>query len=341
VTAQAQSVNRRYILQRRPSGDFDPSVLTCVSEPIPVPGANEALVRNRYLSLDPSNRIWMGEGESYMPPVQIDAVMRGAGLGEVVASNSAKYPVGARVLGLLGWQDYAVIGTADEFPPEKLPRFLPIPEPLLLSTLGTTGLTAYFGMMDIGKPRRGETVLVSAAAGAVGSIAGQIARLRGARVIGIAGSHEKCDWLVKELGFAHAICRRDTDWRAQLSAACPNGIDVDFENAGGEIMEAAFDLLNPHARVVLCGLIAQYGADGEASGPRNFANLLMRRVRLEGFNLLDYQSRFYPAAIRLGWWMLRGKIKDRHTLIHGLDKAPEALVGLFNGTNIGKLIVRI
>jgi NADPH-dependent curcumin reductase CurA len=335
------AVNRRYLLQRRPAGDFDPAVLQRVVEPIPAPGPNQALVRNLYLSLDPSNRIWMSESESYMPPVALGDVMRGVGIGEVIASNISKYPVGARVLGVIGWQDYALINATDEFPWQRLPRLLPIPVPMMLGALGVTGMTAYFGVLDIGRPKRGETVVVSAAAGAVGSIAGQIAKLRGARVVGIAGSRDKCDWLTKELGFDHAICRRDADWREQLAAACPNGIDVDFENAGGEIMEAVFDLLNHHSRVVLCGLISQYGMDGAVQGPRNFGNLLMRRVKLQGFIVLDYLPRFMPAALQMGLWILRGKVKDRHTIIQGLDRAPAALAGMFRGENTGKLIVQI
>jgi NADPH-dependent curcumin reductase CurA len=312
-----------------------------VREAVPEPGLDQALVRVKHLSLDPSNRIWMGEGESYIEPVALDAVMRGAGIGEVVQSNNRKYPVGAKVIGLLGWQDYALIGSDEEFPSQRLPRFLPVPETALLGAMGFTGMTAYFGMLDIGKPKRGETVVVSAAAGAVGSVAGQIAKIYGARVVGIAGSRDKCAWLTGELGFDAAINRRDADWRAQLAGACPNGIDVDFENVGGEIMEAVFDLLNHHARVVLCGLIADYGANGTAPGPRNFANLLMRRVRLQGLIVLDYQKRYTRAGMHLAWWMRRGQLKDRQTVVRGLEQAPAALAGMFQGENIGKLLVEV
>ncbi len=331
--------NRRFLLRRRPTGDFDPSVLERVVEPAPTPGPGQALVRNLYLSLDPSNRIWMGEGESYMPPVPLDTVMRGAGIGKVIASNTPKYRVGAKVIGLVGWQDYTVISPEDELPCQVLPGYLPVDDKTLLGALGITGMTAYFGITDIGKPRRGETVVVSAAAGAVGSIAGQIAKIYGARVVGIAGSREKCEWLKNELGFDAAINRRDRDWREQLIAACPKGIDVDFENAGGEIMDAVFDLLNLHGRVVLCGMISQYGADAKAMG--NFRNLLTRRIRLQGFIILDYIARFPLATLRMAAWLWRGKIKDRHTLIAGLDRAPEALTQMFRGENIGKLIVQI
>jgi hypothetical protein len=334
------ALNRRFILRERPAGDFDPKIMERVVEPVPVAGPGQALVRNLYLSLDPTNRIWMNEGESYLPPVPLGEVMRGIGVGQVIASNTSKYRVGAKVFGMLGWQDYAVISDRDFT--QTLPPFLPVPLTATLGALGPTGMTAYFGLLDIGKPKRGETVVISAAAGAVGSIAGQIARIYGARVVGIAGTQEKCDWLTRDLGFDAAICRRDTDWRQQLVAACPKGVDVDFENAGGEIMEAVLDLMNNHGRVVLCGMISQYGKDDRSNlGPSNFANVLMRRIRLQGFIILDYIPRMRIARLRMLWWMKLGKIKDRHTLVRGLDNAPRALVQLFNGENIGKLIVEI
>jgi len=336
-----RAINRRFLLRARPQGAFDPAALEFVQEPAPTPAQGQALVRILYLSLDPSNRVWMGEGESYMPPVALGEVMRGVAIGEVVASNVGAYPVGALVLGLLGWQDYALIAPNDASAVMRLPRLPFVQTTSLLGALGITGLTAYFGITDVAKPRRGETMVVTAAAGAVGSIAGQIARMRGARVVGVAGSHEKCRWLVQELGFAAAVCRRDPDWRAQLKAACPDGVDVSFENVGGEIMETVFELLNPHARVALCGLIAEYAQDGKAPGPRNFSNLLMRRVHVQGFNVLDARRRFVGATLRLALWLALGRIKDRHTLIKGLSNAPAALKGLFEGDNIGKLIVQV
>ena len=342
MTVQPATLNRRILLRERPSGDFDPKIMERVMEPVPVPGPRQALVRNLYLSLDPTNRIWMGEGESYLPPVPLGSVMRGGGVGRVIASNTSKYRIGANVFGMLGWQDYALIGADDEIPAQALPRFLPVPLTATLGVLGVTGMTAYFGLLDIGKPRRGETVVISAAAGAVGSIAGQIARIYGARVVGIAGTREKCEWLTRDLGFDAVICRRDADWHQQLIAACPDGVDVDFENAGGEIMEAVLDLMNNHGRVVLCGMISQYGKDDRASiGPRNFINLLTRRITLQGFIILDYIARMPMAQLRMIWWMKRGRIKDRQTLVHGLDNAAQALTQLFKGDNIGKLIVEI
>lgn len=334
--------NRRFLLRERPVGDFDPKVLERVVEPVPVPGPGEALVRNRYLSLDPTNRIWMGEGESYLPPVPLGAVMRGAGVGEVIASNNRKYPVGATVAGLLGWQDYALVSDQGEAMAQVIPGWLPVPLTATLGVLGVTGMTAYFGLLDIGKPRRGETVVVSAAAGAVGSIVGQLAKIHGCRVVGIAGSRDKCAWLTQELGFDAAINRRDPDWRAQLKAACPKGIDIDFENAGGEIMEAVIDLMNDHGRVALCGMISQYGKDDRANlGPANFINVLTRRITVQGFIIIDYIPRFPLAQLKMLWWLKRGRIRDRSTVVKGLDSAPQALTQLFRGDNVGKLMVEI
>lgn len=335
-----QRLNRRFLLRERPSGDFDPKVLQRVVEPAPVPGPGQALVRNRYLSLDPTNRIWMSEEPSYLPPVPLGEVMRGGGVGEVVVSNTSKFPVGAKVGGLLGWQDYALISEHDGSEAQVIPGWLPVPLTATLGVLGVTGMTAYFGLLDIGKPKPGETVVVSAAAGAVGSIVGQIAKIYGARVVGIAGAKDKCDWLTKELGFDVAINRRDADWREQLKAACPNGIDIDFENAGGAIMDAVLDLMNIHGRVVLCGMISQYGKDDrKGMGPENFSHFLMRRIKLQGFIILDYIPRFPLAQLRMMWWMKRGLIKDRSTVVKGFDNAPQALTKLFTGENTGKLFV--
>ena len=334
--------NRRVLLRARPSGDFDPKVLELVSEPVPVPGPGQALVRNKYLSLDPTNRIWMSEADSYLPPVPLNDVMRGGGVGEVVASNTGKYKVGQVVGGMLNWQDYCLIGENDPVQAQVIPGWLPAPLTATLGVLGVTGMTAYFGLLDIGKPKAGETVFVSAAAGAVGSIVGQIAKIQGCRVVGIAGSREKCDWLVKELGFDAAINRRDADWKAQLKAACPDGIDVNFENVGGEIMEAVIELMNLHGRIVLCGMISRYGQDDRKNlGPANFADLLFKRITLQGFIILDYLPRFPLAQLKMLWWIKTGRIQDRSTIVKGLENAPQALTQLFSGANIGKLLVEI
>lgn len=337
-----KAVNRRFILRERPVGDFDPRVLQRVEEAVPTPGPVQALVRNLYLSLDPTNRVWMNEEPSYLPPVGLGEVMRGIGVGEVVASNTSAYRVGAKVSGLLGWQDYAIISEHDALRPRVIPSILPVPLTSTLGVLGTNGMTAYFGLLDIGKPKRGETVVISAAAGGVGSIAGQIAKIYGARVVGIAGSHDKCDWLTHELGFDAAICRRDADWKEKLAAACPDGVDVDFENVGGEMMEAVLKLMNKHGRVVLCGMISQYGKSmADTMGPRNFGEILIRRLKVQGLIILDYFPRFPLAQLRMLWWLKRGRIKERSTIVRNLDNAPHALVQLFNGENLGKMLVEI
>ncbi|TXI78790.1 MAG: NADP-dependent oxidoreductase [Cupriavidus sp.] len=338
----SQRLNRRFILRERPSGDFDPKVLQRVVEPAPKLGVNEALVRVLYLSLDPTNRIWMSEADSYLPPVPLGDVMRGVTVGVVVESNTSKFPVGAKVAGMLGWQDYALVSGSGEVMAQVIPGWLPVPLTATMGVLGGTGMTAYFGLLDVGKPKRGETVVVSAAAGAVGSIVGQIAKIHGARAVGIAGSKDKCEWLVKELGFDAAINRRDPDWREQLKAACPNGVDVNFENVGGEIMEAVIELMNLHGRIVLCGMISQYGKDDRRNiGPANFADFLFKRIKLQGIIVLDYVPRFAIAQLRMMWWLKRGRIKDRSTVVKGFDNAPQALTQLFAGTNTGKLFVEM
>jgi NADPH-dependent curcumin reductase CurA len=261
-------------------------------------------------------------------------------VGEVVESNLPKFPVGAKVGGLFGWQDYALIDEGGASIAQVIPGWLPVPLTATLGVLGVTGMTAYFGLLDIGKPKPGETVVVSAAAGAVGSIVGQIAKIYGARAVGIAGSQDKCEWLTRELGFDAAINRRDPHWREQLKAACPKGVDVNFENVGGEIMDAVIDLMNLHGRVVLCGMISQYGkTDRSDLGPKNFAEFLFKRIKLQGFIILDYMPRFPLAQMRMMWWIKRGRIKDRSTIVKGFDHAPEALNQLFRGDNTGKLFV--
>jgi NADPH-dependent curcumin reductase CurA len=340
MPANLEGVNRRILLRSRPTGRIDGSVFELVEEPVPEPSEGEALVRNLYLSLDPTNRVWISEVPSYLPPVEIGAVMRSGGIGRVVASNSDLFAVGDLVSGLVGWQDYVVAGRGEAAAVQKVPSDLPVPIEAMMGVLGVTGYTAYFGM-EIGQPTEGETVVVSAAAGAVGSIAGQIARIHGARAVGIVGSDEKCSFIVNELGYDAAVNRRAPDWREQLATACPNGVDVDFENAGGEIMDEVFGMLNLRARVVLCGLISQYNEAAPTPGPTNFPRLLSNRVRLEGFIILDYWDRFPEAAAQLGVWVADGKLRHRDTVVDGLEKAPDAINMLFDGDNVGKLLVKV
>jgi NADPH-dependent curcumin reductase CurA len=335
----ANNVNRRYVLRERPEGRIDDSTFELVEEAVPEPGSGQALVQNLYVSVDPTNRAWIGEEPTYLPPVGIGECMRSVGLGRVISSDDDTYPEGSLVTGLTGWQDYVVTGEG-EIPLTPVPGDTGLPIECMLGALGLTGVTAYFGLLDIGKPQEGETVVVSAAGGAVGSVVGQIAKLKGARAVGIAGGKEKCEWLVDELGFDAAIDRHASDWKQQLRDACPNGVDIDFENVGGKIMREVFGMLNLNARVALCGLISEYNTDEPEPGP-SLRRVLVNRVTVQGFIILDYFGRFPEAIAQLGQWVAEGKVKDRHTIVEGLEKAPDAVNMLFDGENVGKLIVKV
>ncbi len=300
----------------------------------------EALGKVLYLSIDPTMRIWMADVDQYMPPVGVGEVMRAMGLAEIVESRHPDLKKGDKVLGLTGLQEYVVIPrSGGDMRFQKVPSIPFVSDTLFLSLLGLTGLTAYFGMMDIAKPKKGETLVVSAAAGATGNVAGQIGKLHGCRVVGIAGGQEKCAWLTDELGFDAAVDYKRPDWEKQLAAATPQGVDIDFENVGGEIMEAVLDRMNLRGRVVLCGLISGYTK--EAPSPSSFGRILMKRLLVQGFLVPDYAPRFKEAAMELGKWKMMGKLKDRQTLVEGLEKAPEAINMLFTGGNVGKLIVKV
>jgi NADPH-dependent curcumin reductase CurA len=327
--------NRQWILRKRPTGEIKTGDLELVSTPVPAPGAGEFLARTIYLSLDPTNRIWMSDMEQYMPPVQLGDVMRGGTLGVVEESNNPDYKPGDIVMGIAGWQEYSVVGGAQKLPKTSLPLVAH------MSVLGMTGATAYFGLLDIGQPKAGETVVVSAAGGAVGSIVGQIAKLKGCRVVGIAGSDDKCAHLVKDFGFDAAINYKKENILAALKRECPNGIDVDFENAGGEIFDAVLQNLNLKARIPLCGLISGYNAEGLAPGPAHFANVLMKRARIEGFIIIDYFPRLSEFHADMGKWVAEGKIKYDVHVVKGIENALSALNLLFTGGNTGKLLLQM
>ena len=332
------NINRQFILQARPKGMLATSDLQLKEAPLPELKDGQALARVKFLSIDPTMRVWMA-GDSYLPAVAIGEVMRSLGFAEIVESRHPDYKKGDRVTGLTGLQEYIVLdANARHGLMQKVPKIPFVSDTVFLGTLGGNGLTAYFGM-EIAAPKKGETLVVSAAAGATGSIVGQIGKIRGCRVVGIAGTVEKCNWITKELGFDAAINYKHPDWKAQLAAAVPNGIDIDFENVGGEIMNAVLDLMNLHGRVILCGLISGYNK--EDPGLASFATVLVKRLRVEGFIILDYASRFMEAAAQLGQWKMFGKIKDRETIVEGLEKAPEAINMLFSGGNTGKLIVKV
>jgi NADPH-dependent curcumin reductase CurA len=323
-------------LARRPVGDLADHDLVLEEAPAGAPGAGEVLVRVLWLSLDPTYRAWMSDLPGYLPPVKLGEVMRGMGLGEVVESRHVGLPVGTLVSGVLGWQSHAVVRGDGLLPVD--PSF---PPEAHLAVLDHIGATAYFGVKEIAPPRPGETFVVSAAAGAVGSLAGQIAKLEGARVVGIASTPEKCRWLTEELGFDAAIDRKAEDVAKGLDRTCPKGIDVYFDNVGGAILDACLARIRTHARIALCGLISQYNATSPPPGPKYFANLLVRRARLQGFIILDYIPRYPEAFAALGGWLRDGTLKYRLDVVEGLDQAVAGMRRLFRGDNTGKMAVRI
>jgi len=331
--------NRQWKLQSRPKGLCAPGDLQLVESPRPTITDGQALARVKYLSIDPTMRVWM-ERDTYLPGVAIGEVMRAVGFAEVVESRHKDFKMGDKVVGLTGFQDYCVIDPADKRSRvQKVPPLPFVSDTTFLGVLGITGITAYFGMTDIAKPQKGETLVVSAAAGATGSIAGQIGKIHGCHVVGIAGGAEKCKWLTEDLGFDAAVDYKQPDWKEKLAAATPKGIDIDYENVGGEVMHEVLERMNLHGRVVLCGLISGYTKGDPALA--SFAMVLVKRLRVQGFIIMDYMSRYMEAATQLGKWKMFGKLKDRETIVEGLEKAPDAINMLFTGGNIGKLIVKV
>lgn len=333
----ANQVNHQWRLAARPEGLIKESDFTWAEEAVPELQDGQFLVRNLYLSLDPTMRMWATR-DTYLPAVPIGDVMRGGTIGVVEESRNANFKVGDHVSGLLGWQEYAV---TDGKGINALPNLPGVPLTAHFGLFGHIGLTAYFGLLDIGQPKAGETLVVSAAAGAVGSLVGQIGKIKGCRVVGIAGADDKCKWIVDELGFDAAINYKTENVPEALKKHCPNGIDIDFENVGGEIMDAVLAQINLRARVVLCGLISGYNATTPVPGPYNFANILIQRARVEGFIVLDYAPRAMECMMEMGKWLMEGKIKYRIDEVDGLRGAPMALNRLFEGANIGKLVVKI
>ena len=330
--------NQHFLLAARPRGELRSSDFELVDAAMPEPGEGEVLVEARYVAVEPAMKGWMEARVDYVEPMEIGDLMRGNMLGSVVASNNDRYPLGSLVMGMLGWRRYAVCDGRNP-PLQRVPDG--VEATAAMNVLGITGLTAYFGMLDIGAPRPGNTVLVSGAAGATGSIAGQLARIQGARVVGIAGGHEKCEWLVSELGFDAAVDYKAGDIAAQVAQACPDGVDVYFDNVGGEILDIALDKLADGARVVLCGGISRYNETGPVPGPVNYFNLVLRRARMEGFIVLDYASRFPEAAKALTGHLLSGELRHRETVLEGFEQLPQALMNLFTGGNIGKQLVAV
>jgi len=307
--------------------------------PCPEPGEGEVLIRMRWLAFDPAMRGWMEDRESYLPPVGIGDVMRGGGVGEVVASRNPDHPEGELVQGLFGWQEYALAGGPNLQGVSRVPP--DIPPTLVLSVLGVTGLTAWFGLYDVGKPQKGETVVVSGAAGATGSVAAQLARLEGCRVIGIAGGATKCAWLREEAGLDAVVDYKAEDVAARLRELCPQGIDIYFDNVGGQILDAALARLALRGRVVMCGGISGYNEKEPPPGPRNLMNVIIQRGRMEGFIVLDYAPRFGEAVGELAKHVREGRIAYLEDIQQGIENAPSTFLRLFDGSNHGKQLLEL
>jgi len=331
-------INRRWLLVERPTGLVDEKCFRIVEEPLPTIAEGEILVRVLYLSCDPTQRGWLAR-DTYVPAIPIGDVVRSGGVGRVVATKNAGYAIGDLVSGLVGWQDYAVLAGHGMFPPAKIPPGVPIPT--AMSVFGLTGLTAYFGLLEIGKPKAGETVVVSGAAGATGSVVGQIARIRGCRAVGIAGGKDKCDWLTREAHFDAAIDYKSEDVAARLRELCPKGIDIFFDNVGGAQLDIALGQLAMRGRIVICGAIAHYNDAELPPGPKNYLNLLMKRGRMEGFLVTDHMGNAAGAIQELSTWLREGKLVDRVDVQEGLENAPRTLRRLFTGENRGKQLLKI
>lgn len=332
----SELTNRQILLRRRPTGLLQPGDTELVVSSAPEPAEGEALLRNTYVGIDAAVRTWLDDQPSYLPPVRLGEVIRAAGIGEVVASRCDAFAIGDVVTTLSGFQEYVIIRD-DVFS-------TPIPgeddQLAIMSVYGPTGATAYFGMTDIGRPKPGETVVVSAAAGATGSVAGQIAKIAGARVVGIAGGPTKCRVVVEDFGFDACIDYKTANLAAALKEHCPRGVDVYFDNVGGPILDAVLGRLAPKARVVLCGVISSY-LTGEHPGPANYVNLLAKSALMQGFNTLDQWGRFDEAFAALRQWEADGRLVHRQTIFEGIESCVDALNGLFTGANIGKTLVKV
>mgnify|MGYP001358296939 FL=1 len=329
--------NHQFRLAARPVGAVKCTDFNYVTEPARAPGENEVLVKTLYLSLDPAMRGWMNEGKSYIAPVALGEVMRAGGVGKVIESRHPKFNPGDFVYGTLGVQEYA---TLDGKGLSKVdPAIAPLP--VYLGTLGMPGMTAYFGLLDIGKPQPGETVVVSGAAGAGGSVVGQIAKIKGCRVVGIAGGKQKCDYLTQALGFDAAIDYKSEDVKKALRQHCPKGVDIYFDNVGGDILDIVLTQLARKARIVICGAISQYNNTTAMKGPSNYMSLLVNRASMTGMVVFDYADRYGEAGREMAGWLKSGQLETREDIVEGLETFPETLLKLFSGENFGKLVLKV
>lgn len=332
-------LNRQVLLERRPAGVPTLEDFAMSQGVVGVPEEGEVLLKNLYLSLDPAIRGWMSDKKSYLPPIELGTPVRSGALSEIVESRAEGWSAGELVQAIAAWEEYSVVSKDSIFGRIKPVEGIALPS--MLSVLGGNGLTAYFGLLEVGKPQPGETVLVTAAAGGVGSIVGQIAKVQGCRAVGLTGSDDKCRWIVDELGYDAAINYKSGDLRAQIREHCPKGVDVFFDSVGGEVLDAALTRINQGARIVLCGAISQINATTLPPGPSNYLQLLTRRARMEGFVTLDYVSHYDEARARLATWIREGKVRYRDDIVDGIDKAPAHLLRLFSGEHRGKLMVKL
>lgn len=330
-------MNQRILLAQRPDGLPDENTWTQDEVPIPELQEGEFLVEHHYISLDPAMRGWIRDQRSYIAPVEVGAVMRAASVGEVVKSNHSLFPVGSFVAGWGGVQQYSVTDGTGWYTVD--PSLAPLET--YIGTLGMPGMTSYFGLLEVGKAREGDTVLVSGAAGAVGSVVGQIAKIHGCRVVGIAGGPEKCKYLVEELGFDGAIDYKNDDVREGIKTHCPKGVDVYFDNVGGEILDIALTRIRRGARVVICGAISQYNATTPFKGPSNYMSLLVNSASMIGFVVMDYRHRYKEAAQAMGQWLAEGKLKSREDVYEGIDNFHSTFLRLFSGEKLGKLVLKV
>ena len=329
--------NRLFRLLKRPIGEPKREDFAFDTEPVSEIGDGQMLVKTLYLSLDPAMRGWMNDAKSYIAPVGLGEVMRAGGVGTVIGSKHPKFQTGDTVSGMLNVQEYAI---SDGKGMVKIdPALAPLTS--YLNVLGMPGMTAYFGLLESGQPKAGETLVVSGASGAVGATVGQVAKILGLRVVGIAGGAEKCDYAVRVLGFDACIDYKNQDVRKGLKEACPAGIDIYFDNVGGEILDIVLTRINLKARIVICGAISQYNNTTPVKGPSNYLSLLVNRARMEGIVVFDYASRYKEGAMQLGKWMAEGKLKSREHVVEGIETFPETLMKLFKGENFGKLVLKV
>ena len=332
------TTNKKWILKNRPEGLVKDSDFELITEELGEIQEGEILIKNEYLSFDPTQRMWLTDLPGYLPPVQIDEVVRAGGMGRVLESKNPNYKEGDLIFGMVGWQTHLITDAKEEDRFRLIPELLPIPT--MLNVLGTTGITAYYGLLELAKPKAGEVVLVSGAAGATGSVAAQLAKEAGCHVIGIAGGAEKCNWL-KDCGLDTVIDYKNSNVHEELFKAAPNGIDIYFDNVGGPLLETVLFLININARVMLCGGISGYNATEPQPGPRNILNLVVQRATMQGFLVLDYLPKSQEAVKKLAGLVMEGKIKHLEDIQEGLENCPQTLNRLFTGENFGKQMLKL